>query len=436
MNISHPQSPALHISINLRKILFWIFCFVLIIYPYLFVINMIFPSTLPWGKNTYISGITGIIFILFLFQWRIIFCRIPLWSLLLIISLASTITLLNFIFYDGVKHLIILFRIPFLLVIYLGVAYSFTRGITEKRIVYNIILCNCVLMAVIGIIHYFYFPYVFTGEQSSGNLYNIYPVGSNGPQAERGILINPNIYSLFLLLGCCLLVCRDKVFKRKRIVEDICLMILIVGIVLSQSRFGLFFSILLALIYIKNTVFKKKIIFIILIIVGVALFSGTIKKLEGRYNARFIAYEEGNIGGHITRLARNQNALALLCDSSLSFLIGPSGKRTEEFKVEERQNYSDNSFLLLAHQYGMPGFMIVTLLMCYLFVKLINIKKVETKIFIAYFLMALFIYNSITFEIWLFFFSVSLMITSRKDDNNFNYLKNIKQIKCSTNGRY
>ncbi|MCF7917106.1 MAG: hypothetical protein K9L61_04945 [Candidatus Omnitrophica bacterium] len=409
------------LCLNKEKVLFGAFLSVLIVYPYLFVLNMIIPSSLLGGKNVYIYGVTIIIIIIFGLRWKFISRVIPLEVVFLLMYFIAIIAFLNLFFYSNIKHIDVL-KIPLNLVIYIGVAYSLTANIKNRKILYNVILYSCLVQAVVGIIHYFYFPYIMTGLGGSRPAYVIADITTATAQAERGTLGNPNVYSLFLLLGCFLVVYRQKYFRKKWIIEIVYLLTLITALVLSDSRFGLVLSLLLFLIYFSRLKVKRKVI--VSLLAGFLIFSfyGLIEeKVRHAYHSTFLRDKESN-KYHLDRISKNKNALDLLVMDSGSILIGPSKEETYQFKVVENNIYSDNSFFLLFHNYGIPTTIIMIFIMWFVYYKTIDIKKRGTILFFIYFLAALWLYNSILFDIWLLFFSSSLMVLSRRNSRGGDLL--------------
>ena len=415
------------LPLNIKKISFCGFLLVLGIYPYLFLVNMVMPSTLSWGKNTYISAITVFIITIFLFQWKTISRRIPIWIVFLFLFLSTNIALINLLIYSEIKHIDVL-RIPLNLLIYLGVAYSFTSNTASKKTIYNVILYSCIIQAVVGIIHYFYFPYIMTGIEGSDLPYIILTAKTATAQAERGLLVSPNVYALFLLLGCFLLVYRNEAFKKKWLLETIYMILLMTGVLLSNSRLGLIFSVILFFVYFTKSAVKGKVILAGLVIIGIIASHGFIEdRISYAYHRNF-SFAEGNVGSNLSRTDRNVNALNLLISDCCSFIIGPSQNKTYEFKVVKGHSYSDNSFFLLAHNYGVPSAVIFIFVMFFLYSNAIDVRKGGTILFLIYFATALLVYNSILFDIWLLFFSTSLMILSRKSDKYDRLIVNERKL--------
>ena len=410
------------ILLNLKKISFLSYLGVLIVYPYLFVLQMVMPSSLLGSKCVYIYLATVLLIIIFLLRWRFFVRFIPVWVVWLFLCLTTSIYLLNLFFYSDIKHLDVL-RIPYNLVIYLGVAYVCTRDISQRKIVYNVILFNCVIQAVIGIIHFYYFPYIMTGICIPGLPYHFADPATATAQAERGLVENPNLFMLFLLLGCFLLVYRDKIFKKHWILETISFILLMWAINLSNSRLGILCSWILGVIYFKKFIAKGKIVIAGLIIMGLILCSGVIVKTVNRVKGRSFSFSDSYVGENLSRTAKNTNAFNLLVDDWSNVLIGPSRDRTIEFKLVQQRNYSDNSFFLLFHNYGLPAGLVIIFVMCYLYDNVINIKKRGIIFILIYFAIALFLYNSLLYDMWLVFFSATLMLLGRKDDKDSRLTK-------------
>jgi hypothetical protein len=387
----------------------------------LLAINMVAPSRLAWGKNTYISLITAAIVLIFLINWKIVFQYIPLWTFLLFMYLSANIVLLNLLVYSNINHLEV-FRIPLNLFIYFAVAYNMISDTARKRTIYNILLYGCLIQAVIGIIHYYFFPEILTGVPGPfAETYIIDMSATISAQTERGLLISPNLFSQFLLLGCFLIVFRDEAFKKKWVFETVFLSILIIGIILSGSRFGLLFSVILSFLFYLKATNKRKMILCALAIFAIVIFHGPIREnISHAYHRTFVR-TDGYSGNYISRASKNINAIELLTSDLSSFLISPSREKAYEFKVIKGKKYSDNSFLMLCHNYGVPSVVIIFAVFLYLYRKVIDIKKKGTILLVIYFLTSLYLYNCILFDIWLLFYNVALMLLSRRSNNQHSY---------------
>jgi hypothetical protein len=398
-------------SLDGRKLLFWGFLSVLAVYPYLFVLNMLLPWSFLGDNCVYIYAVTFFLIAVFALQIRTLLKDIPAMPLLILVLAAANSLVLNILFNGSFKHPDVL-RIPFNLVVYAGVAYLFTAKDQERRLVYNVILWNCVIQAVIGIVHYSYFPYIKTGTGSSSMPF-IIDMGDLTSQAERGLLLNPNIYSLFLLLGCFLIVFRDEEMRKKTFLEISCMLLLISGIVVSNSRFGLFCGIVLFIQYFRKSSVRIKLLLGSLAVIAVVASYGFLGERISHAYSRTLR-QDGYAGHYLTRTTRNINALNLLIADWSNMLIGPSQKETVRFKIIEGKRYSDNSFFLLFHNYGLPAGIIMIMVMGFIYSRLADVRRKGARLFLAHVVFALYLYNSILFDIWLLYFSAVFMVMSRK----------------------
>ncbi len=399
-------------TIDLQKSSYRLFLFILIIYPYVFAINLIAPHTLPLGKNTYISMITLMLAVLFMINWRTVSRAIPMWTILSLVFLTLMIPFLNYLFYGGVKDLAV-FRFPLNVLVYLGVAYAFSADDSKKKTIYNVILYNAVIQAAVGIIHYFYFPYIETG--CGDQPYRIFdPASYESPPHERGLLINPNVFSLFLLIGCFLLTFREQAFKKNSLIELGLFLLLLYGIVLSGSRTGVILGVLLFIVFLVKSTFREKAIVAIGLTLIVLLFYPFIEnRIMSPFHKSYSSNDDA-VGISITRSSRYVNALNLLTSDPVGFLIGTSREKTVEHKIMRGFSFSDNSFLLLGLHYGFPVAFMMLIALSSVVISLIDFKKSGILLFFIYLLISLFLYNSILFDIWLFYFSASLMLLGRK----------------------
>jgi len=109
--------------------------------------------------------------------------------------------------------------------------------------------------------------------------------------------------------------------------------------------------------------------------------------------------------GEVTvRIAKYQLALSSLLESLPSFLVGPFFGRADT--GIDVTSFSDNSYLLLMITFGVPFICLFLFLFSYIIRKTISINR--NYFILLYFLITLFINNSILWDVWLFYFFATL----------------------------
>lgn len=375
----------------LDKFGFALFIGTLIVYPYVFVFNIFYPSTLQIGKNTYVGLITIVIILCFCLRWKVILSKFGVGTVYFIMLLALLIIIIRtWVHAEGVN--IFLYRIILIPIIYCGVAYSYLMKKGEKELIGKIIFWNCLIQAIIGIVHHYFFSHILTGSKvyiGANEFYKIVEVGAGG-QREPGILMSSSLYANFVLLGVFLLVSSYKTWKFPNLVEYIFLLVLVWGVWLSGSRWPFIGSMFFLMLYFKRLPSLKKITFVpIIILAGVFLqdyFIHTIGRLV--------------TGGATGRLLKYQIALSSLFENSSNFLIGTSFDRMG--MSVNGITFSDNSFLTLMITFGIPLTLLFLLFFLYIIMRTISVKG--TRFMLFYFIGTLFLTNSILWDIWLFYF--------------------------------
>lgn len=367
----------------------------LVVYPYLFVFNMFYTSTLSIGKNTYVALISIVIISCFSLRWKVTLSKFGVGTVYFIMLLALLIIIIRtWVHAEGVN--IFLYRIILMPIIYCGVAYSYLMKRGGKELVGKIIFWNCLIQAIIGIVNHYFFSHILTGSEAyigANEFYKIVEVGTGG-QREPGILLSSSLYANFILLGVFLLVSSCRTWKLPRLFEYILLLVLVWGIWLSGSRWPFLGSMLFLVLYFKRLPSLKKITFIpIIILAGFFLqeyFMSIIRRLVTE--------------GTTVRLSKYSIALSALFENSSNFLFGPSLNRMG--MSVNGITFSDNSFLTLMITFGIPLTFLFLLFFMYLMQRTISLKGNHFLLFC--FLGTLFLTNSILWDMWLFYFFATL----------------------------
>lgn len=364
----------------------------LIVYPYLFLFNIFFPSTLSIGKNTFVAIITIIVILCFLLGWKGILSKLGVGAVYFIMLLALIIISARYWLYGEGIDKIFLYRIILTPLLYCGVAYCYLREKAKKEIVKKIIFCSCLIQAVIGLLHTYFFPYIFLGLNPD-SLFKI--VRGVGAMREAGTLLSASLYANLILLGIFILINSYKKWRLPRLAVHILMFILIWGVAISASRWPFIIAVFLLILYFKKLLLSKKIVSILLII----LFFGIFLPNIFIYMAQKVA-----TGEVASRIAKYHVALSSLLESSSNFLVGPTFGRTNT--DIDATSFSDNSYLLLMITFGVPFICLFLFLFSHIIRKTISINR--NYFILLYFLITLFVTNSILWDVWLFYFFAAL----------------------------
>lgn len=371
---------------------FALFIGALVVYPYLFLLNIFFPSTLSIGKNTFVFVITIIIILCFLLRWKGILSKLGIGVVYFIMLLALIIISIRYWLYAEGIHKIFLYRIILMPLLYCGVAYYYLREGAKKEIVKKIIFCSCLIQAVIGLLHTYLASYIYLGLSSDRPLLIV-----KGATALRevGTLMNSSLYANFILLGIFILINSYKKWGLPRLVEYTIMLVLIWGVTISGSRWPFVVAILLLILYFKKLLLSKKIISVLLIIIFLGMFLPNI----------FILMAQQVATGEVaSRIVKYHLAVSSLLENSPSFLVGPFFGRTNT--TIETTSFSDNSYLLLMLTFGVPFICLFLFLFLHIIRRTISINR--NYFILLYFLITLLITNSILWDIWLFYFFAAL----------------------------
>lgn len=388
---------------NYNKILFNFFIIVLIIYPYIFLINMLLPQVDIIGKNFYVVIITLIIILILLGNIRYISSTKGIIIILAFsLILPLMIILLRCLVYDESLNNIFAARSPITFIIYLLVASVIQRTKKEKEIVCKVIIVNCFIQAIIGIIHYYFFSFILTGVFVE-SMDVPYIISTEAIYSrEQGILLNSSLYANFILLGLFLLVNKTKIVvnKKNSYLHYFLIAIMIWGIVLSGSRYPIFISLILVVGYL----FSKKrslLVQIFIVCISITFFVYFLYPYLSGIIGRFLT--EGTGGRGLKYLL----ALKLLFEKNILYLLlGVAPGIVGKTITDNGLCFSDNSFLEIMLLYGVPFFIIWSTFIVVLNKKVVLLKK--NTFILLYFIGCLLLTNSILWEIWILYYWAAL----------------------------
>jgi len=390
-----------------------LFVVVVAVYPYIFLMQMIFPLHLL-GFNLYFAAITAYIFIYLLVRLPVLLNDLNL-KLFTYISIAYLVFLCaHFVIYDENIRSIMTYRIGITPIIYLAVSFIALQKKYNKLFFY-IIVINGVLMATIGIVHHHYFPHIVTGAWYTlepGQMYAILEQGQGG-QPESGILISISLYANMCLLSLFLILFKNDIKSSKIIlkIKPVIISILIYGIILSESRYVISSAVLIIAFYVLKQVafFKLKQQLLVTLISLVAIISVFAFTYSDVFNALNSLLEEG-MG---VRAQKNALAYQVVFNDISNIMFGTDINNYNSITSSSGVSISDNSYFAIALNFG------VIFLLNLIFIFAVMIRKIILSsegsfMLMLYFSMNLYITNSIYWDIYLLYFSLVLCVLTPK----------------------
>ena len=221
-----------------------------------------------------------------------------------------------------------------------------------------------------------------------------------------GIMGGANVNSNFNSLIVSILILAPTKFKNKTK-----LLILILGIfsvIPSLSRlpliliFGLI--IYLARDFYKKNRFNKIIFFFLILALSFFIFNNNDIFNDVAAINKIVSTVE--VGSDQIRYNKYSYGISILFSNFSSTLLGPPG----ELQVGRFIEFSDNSYIHMALELGIPMFLLFVIFVKYLINNSYSIKSLESKIYIIFFLITCFLNNSIVWIPWLFIFTLGLKL--------------------------
>lgn len=380
-----------------------LFLMALAIYPYLFLLNLLVPSTLEFlGKNTYIAAETLLLAAVFVS----VLTRVGSPILLLLVPgmIALVIVALRALVYDEpIMPLLISMRAPFTVLIYCGAAAGALTDQRTRRAARNIIVGNGVAQALVGIVHDTFFPHVVAGVFVSmlGIPDQLYYIGEPGKVRfrEAGILISPNVYANFIAVGMVVLASARRqgaAAKRFRVSDALMLLVMIWGVSLAGSRLPIAVgAAALAYYILRHLSFRALLPIAATGAVAFVMMTPTFFSLLNRFDV------EGSGGrGVKAKLAAD----LVVRDTSTLLLGAPLSAQNQA--SDQGLGISDNSLFAMTLAFGAP---VVLLLGAGLVATLgATLPLSQSKLLFTYGVVTLALYNAIYWDIWLLYWFTGL----------------------------
>ena len=257
----------------------------------------------------------------------------------------------------GLQAMRVFFTLPLVWGVY---AIYATDAVTRDKVA-RIIIWNCVFIALFGLIHFFFFPTVFLSQATSeayraGNIYLI-----PGHSAEAAFFGNSSGYGAILVTGLFAI----YLTRRHSFPYVMAFFVITIASFLSISRATVLFGTVLLILYLIDGVAKRKSrgLIPIAVVIGMVLYvvarvpfiglatqvaagrAGSLAQTGGEAHSAFS--DPSQIG----RLQRYNVGLTITFRDLSHIFLGSAD--TEEPIIGDI-NFSDNSFIFLALDFGVP----------------------------------------------------------------------------------
>jgi hypothetical protein len=333
--------------------------------PYFIWAHILLGAPSLFGKSLLLSVITTVVYAAFLLNSPYILARIGGPFLLVCVTLAVVLGLRTILYNETLADAIE-GREGIFYFVYISLFLPFLKTARHRRLLTRIIVWGCLVQAIIGIVHNYYFPYIVTGValDNSGALMYVLAPGQGGFR-ENGTVVSSNTYGSLLVLGMILMGAHAKRRSlRSTAVVTAYFGLCLWGIVLSGSRYALISGLAVIGYYVLKAT-PQGWSLVLLTAFTALVFSTT---LLNQTRARF---EEEGGGG---RGGKTQLALELATSNVPNFLFGVPKVASAEARTADGLNFSDDSYGKLLIDYGVIGAGIVIGCACLLWWMLVRVR--------------------------------------------------------------
>ena len=369
--------------INTEKISVFLYGLLILLIPYFSFFAEI--SGLPLGFMANVWVLLIVILIL---------CKpIPvkdLSVLFILVFLAITILVLRTFIYEVDKDELLHIRHIVVIPLYYYIfKWLKNRNAIDFNKIKNIIVANSIFQSIFGILSFLFFPNFIISVITKGKTIEEIQMSAIGNEA--GLLMNSNVYANFLVLGLIVFL-SQKQWNKSTLKELIVIILLLFGIIVSQSRYAIGIALVFLVIYTVKKLSPIVILTVALLMltVGSIIFFPYIKK----------AFDRGYFLED--RLRKLEIATTIFENNKpFSFVIGaPNEEIGKKYGYNLMDIFSDNSYLSVILYFGL--FFAIIYFSIVLFPFVVNMRnKIFCLFFIFYILSIMFITNCIY---WNYFF--------------------------------
>lgn len=215
-----------------------------------------------------------------------------------------------------------------------------------------------------------------------------------------GIMGGANVNANFNVLLASILILSPTNFKNST--KLIILIMALLSAIPSISRLSIIVILLLIFYLLRNLFFKNnfnKLGVILLLIISIFLIFDNSEVFDKIETVNKIS-ETIETGSDQVRYNKYSYGMKILFSDLGSALIGPPS----EMQISRNIEFSDNSYLHMALELGIPMFLVFLIFIIYLIKKANCKNSIELKIYFFIFLVTCFLNNSIIWIPWLFIF--------------------------------
>lgn len=343
----HPTAPASH------RIDPWsrLFVAALLVYPYVFLLNLFVSYQVPGGKNLYVAVETAVMVLVAVALWRRVGVRVGLVVTMVVLAAWSVVVLRALAYDEPFVTLAFASRLPVTFLLYACVCWAVMADARLRPIVQRVIVGNSLVQAMIGIAHDTWFSNFMTGPNvalmgGGDRLWFIAPVGTRF--RETGALISASLYANFIVLGMFVVVLAPRRAERRFgwrwAVEGVALAVMMYGLSLSGSRFPIVTAMVLFAIHLLRPLSLRA-----LAPVAAGVAAGAFLMLPFALNVWNRFRVEGTGG----RLVKAELGWQLLTETPARLLLGAPLK-AQDAAVSGTLGLSDNSLYALLLLLGPP----------------------------------------------------------------------------------
>lgn len=371
---------------------------VLLCYPYVFILSIIAPSNLPFGKNVYVAALTMLTIAAFLLERNRMNRGITAVVTVLAPVAVGIIVVRHLVFGEDFMTVVFVYRSPLLLPVYACAAWGVIRASADRQLFQSVIIGSAIVQAVAGIVHYHWFSNIVVGPavQQFFGVSDLYYTSDQALSLrEAGLLISPSVYGNFVLLGMFLVVNRALSGRRRRlrILPTAQLALLLYAVSLSGSRYPIVAGFAVTGFYLLKHVRLRTLL-------PAAVVAGFVVAVLMPAGASLISRLEAEGSGG--RVEKARLALSLVTADASTLLMGVPIRIQGDAMTDEGLQISDNSALALAMGFGVPFTLAFALGMSVIIARTIRPAPLRSAL-ILHLAIVLALTNAIVWDIWLLF---------------------------------
>lgn len=286
--------------------------------------------------------------------------------------------------------------------LFLSVFKIFVQGERNVVFVTRAVVLTCLIQAVLGILHAHFFSYININIETSEFVLE-------AERTREGGTLGASIYANVIVCGMFLIVFGSSRSSRVRyvLIETMATLVMLYAVTLSGSRYPMIVASLLTIGLLSRSLLNWRQMAVLLAVVAIASYFIFLNE-EGVELLGIFRLSEDS-GGRVDKFI---TPLMLLSDGLSNFVIGPPSLLTAATFSEDGFGISDNSYMLMALQFGVlfavSWFTFFTGLLWR------NASSYFSVFFIVYLLLGLGVTNSILWEPWTFVAMLSWTIIYKK----------------------